>query len=68
MGAIPGVGIQNPQAEHIAEKVSEGSVFVAQSLLAVWFLRHLAKAHSQKWLCYLFFPQPVKPARLIMGC
>jgi len=43
---------QPPQAEQAAEKVSEGSVFVAQPLLAVWFLQHLTKAHSQEWLCY----------------
>jgi len=35
-----------------AEKVSQGSVFVAQPLLAVRVLQHLAKAHSQVWLCY----------------
>jgi hypothetical protein len=43
---------ETPQTEQAAEKVSEGSVFVAQPLLAVWFLQHLSKAHSQEWLCY----------------
>ena len=46
---------KTPQAEETAEKVSEGSVFVAQPLLAVWFLQHLTKAHSQEWLCYPAF-------------
>jgi hypothetical protein len=43
---------QPAQAEHPAEKDSEGSVFVAQPLLAVWFFQRLTKPHSQEWLCY----------------
>jgi len=46
---------QDPQAEGAAEKVRSGPVLVAQPLLAVWFLQHLAKAHSQEWLCYSTF-------------
>ena len=45
-------GLLVAQAFQVAEKVSERSVFVAQPLLAVWFLQHLTKAHSQEWLCY----------------
>ena len=39
----------------VAEKVSEGPVFVAKPFLAVWFFKRLAKAHSQEWLCYVPF-------------
>jgi hypothetical protein len=49
----PGYRTDPPQTKQLAEKVSEGPVFVAQPFLAVWFFQHLAKAHSQEWLCYL---------------
>jgi hypothetical protein len=49
---------ETPQAEEAAEKVRSGPVLVAQPLLAVWFLQHLTKAHSQEWLCY---SNPARP-------